>query len=135
MSRDEAAELGRISFPSRESAFYSQRIFITDDKRRPQSRFRAGGRRCGGTGVTGPPFSRDDSSAGWKPSWTQLGGGQSFEVLRKGFFRAFVQARWLKRFETLDEVAGLVPFICSPVASAIKGADSRGDGGRVSSCF
>jgi len=66
---------------------------------------------------------------------TQLGGGQSFETLEKEFFRSVRPSSLLKRFETPDEVARLVTFVCSPVASAINGAALRVDGGVVSSCF
>jgi NAD(P)-dependent dehydrogenase (short-subunit alcohol dehydrogenase family) len=41
----------------------------------------------------------------------------------------------IKRFETPDEIARLVTFVCSPVASAINGAALRVDGGVISSCF
>jgi NAD(P)-dependent dehydrogenase (short-subunit alcohol dehydrogenase family) len=35
----------------------------------------------------------------------------------------------LRRFETPDEIANLVLFICSPLASATNGAALRVDGG------
>jgi NAD(P)-dependent dehydrogenase (short-subunit alcohol dehydrogenase family) len=65
----------------------------------------------------------------------QLGGGQSFETFEKEFFKSVRPSSLLQRFETPDEVARLVTFVCSPVASAITGAALRVDGGVVSSCF
>src|SRR5205814_10669943 len=91
---------------------------------------------CGGTGVTvnsilpGPTHS-----AGVEDFVKQLGGGQSFEAFEKEFFSSVRPSSLLKRFETPDEVARLVTFVCSPVASAINGAALRVDGGVVSSCF
>jgi len=91
---------------------------------------------CGGTGVTvnsilpGPTHS-----AGLEGFVAQLGGGQSFEAFEKEFFKSIRPSSLLKRFETPDEVARLVTFVCSPVASAINGAALRVDGGVVSSCF
>jgi len=41
----------------------------------------------------------------------------------------------IKRFETPQEIASLVTFVCSPLASAITGAALRVDGGVVRSCF
>jgi NAD(P)-dependent dehydrogenase (short-subunit alcohol dehydrogenase family) len=90
----------------------------------------------GGTGVTvnsilpGPTHS-----AGLEDFVTQLGGGQSFEAFEKEFFKSVRPSSLLKRFETPDEIARLVTFVCSPVASAINGAALSVDGGVVSSCF
>jgi NAD(P)-dependent dehydrogenase (short-subunit alcohol dehydrogenase family) len=39
----------------------------------------------------------------------------------------------LQRFETPEEVAAVVAFVCSPLASAINGAALRADGGVVRS--
>ena len=41
----------------------------------------------------------------------------------------------IQRFGTAEEVAHLVVFVCSPLASAITGAALRVDGGVVRSCF
>jgi NAD(P)-dependent dehydrogenase (short-subunit alcohol dehydrogenase family) len=74
-------------------------------------------------------------SAGLEDFVTQLGGGQSFEAIEKEFFKSVPPSSLIKRFETLDEIARLVTFVCSPVAPAITGAALRVDGGVVSSCF
>jgi len=64
-----------------------------------------------------------------------LGGSQPFDDFEKDFFKSVRPSSLIKRFETPDEIAALVTFVCSPVASAITGAALRVDGGVVSSCF
>jgi NAD(P)-dependent dehydrogenase (short-subunit alcohol dehydrogenase family) len=129
---------GRIIFISSESAIFTPKEMIhygmTKTAQLAVSRGLA--EHCGGTGVTvnsilpGPTHS-----AGVENFVAQLGGGHSFEAFEKEFFKSIRPSSLLKRFETLDEVAGLVTFVCSPVASAINGAALRVDGGVVSSCF
>jgi hypothetical protein len=41
----------------------------------------------------------------------------------------------LKRFESVDEIASVVAFVCSPLASAINGAAVRAEGGVLKSAF
>jgi NAD(P)-dependent dehydrogenase (short-subunit alcohol dehydrogenase family) len=91
---------------------------------------------CGGTGVTvnsilpGPTHS-----AGFEAFVAPFRRGASFEDFEKEFFKSVRPSSLLKRFETPDEIARLVTFVCSPVASAINGAALRVEGGVVSSCF
>jgi len=66
---------------------------------------------------------------------TQLSGGQTFEAFEKEFFKNARPSSLIKRFAMPEEVASLVTFVCSPVASAITGAALRVDGGVVRSCF
>lgn len=129
---------GRIVFISSESAINTPKEMIhygmTKTAQLAVSRGLA--ELCGETGVTvnsilpGPTHS-----AGVEDFVKQLGGGQSFEAFEREFFKSVRPSSLLKRFETPDEVARLVTFVCSPVASAINGAALRVDGGVVSSCF
>jgi len=47
------------------------------------------------------------------------------------FFRSARPSSLLQRFATVDEVAAMVAFVCSPVSSATNGAALRVDGGVV----
>jgi NAD(P)-dependent dehydrogenase (short-subunit alcohol dehydrogenase family) len=54
---------------------------------------------------------------------------QTASEFEKFFFEKVRPTSLLKRFETPDEVANLVVYICSPLASATNGAALRVDGG------
>jgi NAD(P)-dependent dehydrogenase (short-subunit alcohol dehydrogenase family) len=129
---------GRIIFISSESAINTpaEMMHYGMTKTAQLAVSRGLAQYCEGTGITvnsilpGPTHS-----AGVEEFVMQLGGGQSFEIFEKEFFKSVRPSSLLKRFETPDEVARLVTFVCSPVASAITGAALRVDGGVVSSCF
>jgi NAD(P)-dependent dehydrogenase (short-subunit alcohol dehydrogenase family) len=53
------------------------------------------------------------------------------EEVEKEFFRSVRPSSLLKRFASVDEVAALVAFVCSPLSSATNGAALRVDGGVV----
>ena len=53
--------------------------------------------------------------------------------VEKDFFQSMRPTSLLKRFETPDEVAALVTFVCSPLSSGTNGAALRVDGGVVRS--
>jgi NAD(P)-dependent dehydrogenase (short-subunit alcohol dehydrogenase family) len=93
---------------------------------------------CAGTGVTcnavlpGPTGSEgvtDFVGALAKQS------GRSFAEMEKEFFQTARPTSLLKRFATPEEVAAMVAFVCSPLASATNGAALRVDGGVVKSPF
>lgn len=54
-------------------------------------------------------------------------------TIEKEFFRGMRPSSLLKRFETTEEIAAVVAFVCSPVSSAINGTALRADGGVVRS--
>ncbi len=65
----------------------------------------------------------------------KLSGGQSFEAFEKTFFETARPTSLIKRFASTQEVANLVAYVASPLASATTGAALRVDGGVVKSAF
>jgi len=54
---------------------------------------------------------------------------QSPEEFEREFFKSVRPTSLLQRFANVDEVASMVTFLCSPLASATNGAAVRVDGG------
>src|SRR5271154_4020248 len=61
--------------------------------------------------------------------------GKSFAEFEKEFFEKVRPTSLLKRFASTEEVASLVAYVASPLASATTGAALRVDGGVVKSAF
>jgi NAD(P)-dependent dehydrogenase (short-subunit alcohol dehydrogenase family) len=61
--------------------------------------------------------------------------GSTFEEAEKEFFKSGRPSSLIKRFATPEEVASLVAYVASPLASATTGAALRVDGGVVRSAF
>jgi NAD(P)-dependent dehydrogenase (short-subunit alcohol dehydrogenase family) len=61
--------------------------------------------------------------------------GKSFEEVEKEFFKEARPTSLIKRFAAPEEIASLVTYIASPLASATIGAALRVDGGVVKSVF
>ncbi len=61
--------------------------------------------------------------------------GKSFEEFEQEFFLKVRPTSLIKRFATTHEVATLVAYIASPLASATTGAALRVDGGIIKSAF
>jgi len=63
------------------------------------------------------------------------GSDKSFEEFETEFFEKVRPTSRIKRFATPEEVASLVTYVASPLASAITGSALRVDGGVVKSAF
>ena len=61
--------------------------------------------------------------------------GKSFEEFEKEFFEKVRPTSLIKRFASPQEVASLVAYVASPLASATTGAALRVDGGVIKSVF
>jgi NAD(P)-dependent dehydrogenase (short-subunit alcohol dehydrogenase family) len=61
--------------------------------------------------------------------------GKTFAEFEKQFFETVRPTSLIKRFATPEEVASLVAYIASPLASATTGAALRVDGGVIKSAF
>jgi len=59
--------------------------------------------------------------------------GKTEEEMERAFFETARPSSLLRRFETTDEIAGLVAFVASPMSSATNGAALRADGGLLRS--
>lgn len=91
---------------------------------------------CVGTGVTvnavlpGPTLSD-----GNKAAIAKRAPGRPFPEVEKEFFEKVRPSSLLKRYATPEEVATLVAYVVSPLASATNGAALRVEGGVVRACF
>ena len=82
--------------------------------------------RCGvGGRIRGPSGGRDSVA----DLARQRGVDRS--VVEAEFFKTARPSSLLKRFATVDEVANMVVYVCSPLASATNGAALRVDGGVI----
>src|SRR5260370_42349433 len=61
----------------------------------------------------------------------QMGAGVDAAAFEAEFFKTVRPTSLLKRFATIDEVANIIVYLCSPLASATTGAAIRVDGGVV----
>ncbi|HUD49496.1 MAG TPA: SDR family NAD(P)-dependent oxidoreductase [Candidatus Baltobacteraceae bacterium] len=129
---------GRIIFISSESAIQTpvEMIHYGTTKTAQLAVSRGLAEYCSGTGVTvNSILPGPTRSFGVEEFVTKLSGGKPFAIFEKEFFESVRPSSLIKRFETPEEIASLVTFVCSPVASAISGAALRVDGGVVRACF
>lgn len=91
---------------------------------------------CAGTAVTvNSVLPGPTNSAGVSEFVSKLSGGRAFSEFEREFFEKVRPSSLLGRFATTDEVAHMVAYVCSPLASATNGAPLRVDGGVIQACF
>ncbi|MGD0962990.1 MAG: SDR family oxidoreductase [Candidatus Acidiferrales bacterium] len=87
-----------------------------------------------GTGITvNSVLPGPTRSEGVETFIAQMGAksGADAAAVEAEFFKTIRPSSLLKRFATVDEVASMIAYLCSPLASATNGAAVRVDGGVV----
>jgi NAD(P)-dependent dehydrogenase (short-subunit alcohol dehydrogenase family) len=134
------ANWGRIIFISSESAVQIpvEMIHYGTTKTAQLAVSRGLAEALAGTGITvnsilpGPTKSR---GVGEFIETLAAAGGKSFDEFEREFFEKVRPTSLIKRFASPQEVASLVTYIASPLASATTGAALRVDGGVIKSAF
>jgi len=134
------ANWGRIIFISSESAVQipAEMIHYGMTKTAQLAVSRGLAEAVAGTGITvnsilpGPTRSR---GVGDFVDALATAEGRSFDEFEKEFFAKVRPTSLIKRFATPEEVASVVAYIASPLASATTGAALRVDGGVIKSAF
>jgi len=134
------ADWGRIVFISSESALQipAEMVHYGMTKAAQIAVARGLAEAVAGTGITvnsilpGPTKSRGVGDFVDALAKEQGKSGAEFE---KEFFESVRPTSLIKRFSTTQEVASLVAYISSPLASSTTGAALRVDGGTVKSAF
>lgn len=134
------ANWGRIVFISSESAVHipTEMIHYGVSKTAQLAVSRGLAESVAGTGVTvncvlpGPTKSRGVGDFVQDMASAE---GKTFEQVEAEFFDKVRPTSLIRRFATPQEVASLVAYVASPLASATTGAALRVDGGVVKSAF
>jgi NAD(P)-dependent dehydrogenase (short-subunit alcohol dehydrogenase family) len=129
---------GRIVFISSESGFQipAEMIHYGVTKSAQVSLARGLAETTAGTGVTvNSVLPGPTRSEGVEAFVEKLSGGKDFGEFEREFFAKVRPTSLLQRFETVEEIAAVVAFVCSPLASAINGAAVRAEGGVLKSAF
>ncbi len=135
-----AADWGRIIFISSESAVHipTEMIHYGMTKTAQLAVSRGLAETLAGTGITvnsvlpGPTRSRGVNDFVDALAKSE---GKSFEAFETEFFEKVRPTSLIKRFATPEEVAAMVAYVASPLASATTGAALRVDGGTIKSAF
>ena len=134
------ANWGRIIFISSESGVQIPAEMIQYGSPRPHSwRYREGWRRPSPvrpsqSTASCPALRSPAVSATLSRPWPRRAGSRPRNS-RRSFSRRYGPASLIKRFAEPEEVASLVAYIASPLASATTGAALRVDGGVIRSAF
>jgi NAD(P)-dependent dehydrogenase (short-subunit alcohol dehydrogenase family) len=129
---------GRIVFISSESGYQipAEMIHYGMTKSAQIAVARGLAETVAGTGVTiNSVLPGPTRSEGVETFVQQVSGGKNFGEFQREFFEKVRPTSLLKRFETVEEIAAVVAFVCSPLASAINGSAVRAEGGVVKSAF
>ncbi len=134
------ANWGRIIFISSESAVQipAEMIHYGMTKTAQLAVSRGLAEAVAGTGVTvncvlpGPTKSR---GVGDFVEALAKAEGKSFDEVEKEFFEKVRPTSLIRQFASPDEIASLVAYVASPLASATTGAALRADGGVIRSAF
>lgn len=134
------ANWGRIIFISSESALQipAEMVHYGMTKTAQIAVARGIAESVAGTGITvnsvlpGPTRSR---GVGDFVESLAKADGKSVDQVEQDFFAHVRPTSLIKRFGTTEEVASLVAYVASPLASATTGAALRADGGVVKSAF
>lgn len=129
---------GRIVFISSESGIHipAEMVHYGMTKTAQLAVSRGIAETCAGTNVTCnavlPGPTRSD---GLVAALTRRGGGQSMAEMEEQLIRVGRPSSLIRRLAEPDEVATMVAYVCSPLASATNGAALRVEGGIVRACF
>jgi NAD(P)-dependent dehydrogenase (short-subunit alcohol dehydrogenase family) len=134
------ANWGRIIFISSESAVQipAEMIHYGMTKTAQLAVSRGLAEVVAGTGITvNSVLPGPTSSRGVGDFVEALGksGGKTYEQVEAEFFRDMRPSSLLRRFAAPREIASLVAYLASPLASATTGAAMRADGGVIRSAF
>src|ERR1700687_5236373 len=127
-----AKNWGRILFVSSESAVQipAEMIHYGMTKTAQVAVARGIAETVAGTGITvNSVLAGPTRSEGVETFIAQLGAGGDSAAFEKEFFRTIRPSSLLKRFETVDEVATMIVYLSSPLASATTGSAIRVHGG------
>jgi NAD(P)-dependent dehydrogenase (short-subunit alcohol dehydrogenase family) len=131
---------GRIIFISSESGYHipAEMVHYGMTKAAQVAVARGLAETTAGTGITvnsvlpGPTRSRGVADF---VAEMAAQSGKSAQTVEKEFFKTARPTSLLQRFATPEEVAAIVTYVASPLASATNGAALRVDGGTIKSAF